>query len=128
LKTTPAIVIEAICAAIVEDPKKADDAAKAILRARAEMETTTEGAAVDPSPTLISNALKDLDLSPQEQKEIAAMLTVKPMLYECVAETFDRNNELAARSGGFYLLSDGRTMDAFKQRGAFLSWEQKTLE
>lgn len=127
LKHAPALVIQAICAAIVEDPKKADDAAKAILRTRAEMETTSEGAPVDPSPTLISNALKDLNLSPQEQKEIAAMLTVKPTLYECVAETFDQSNTLVGRSGGFYLVGDANLQNAYKQRGAFLSWDQKAL-
>lgn len=136
LKTAPAIAIQAICTAVIEDPKKADEAAREILRTRDEMLAETQeggvggvgGVAVDPSPTLVTNALQDLGLTAQEQKEITAMLTVKPTLYECVAETFDRNNRLLARSGGYYLVSDVAQNQAIKQRGAFLSWEQKPLE
>lgn len=139
LKSAPAIAIQAICTAVIEDPKKADEAAREILRTRDEMLAESSGGvgggvggvggvAVDPSPTLVTNAIQDLGLTAQEQKEITAMLTVKPTLYECVAETFDRSNRLLARSGGYYLVTDVAQNQAIKQRGAFLSWEQKPLE
>ena len=116
LDTASEIAIRALCFAVVDDPSKAQRAAKALLDRRL---------AGKSQPGDIPNALKDLDLREREKKEIGAMLVATPSLYECTVETRDLGNALLDRSAGLYVINESRN-DTFKQ-GGFLTWDQLPL-
>lgn len=117
LYSSPDLVIRVLALAIIPDPRQAEAAALALIRARNQRELKTDG---------VLSALGGLDAPEQAKRELAGMFVVVPQVYECVAETRSGSGALLDRSSGLYQVDDSRN-DAFKQGGAFLSWRREDL-
>jgi hypothetical protein len=118
VNSAPDIVIKSLCLAVLEDPRKAETTAQAILRARRQA-PIKQGELV--------GVVRESGLDLNQQKEMIAMLTATPSLYQCIAEARDPLGHVAARSGGFYQHIDG-TNTTFKQSGLFLTWDEMPID
>jgi hypothetical protein len=118
INTTPEIVVRALCLAVIGDPNKSKQAASAIFEKR----TTDASGSVN-----IADALRSVEITERQRREIAAMLISRPTLYECVAETRDSSDFLLNKSSGLYLLDESRS-DTFKQGGGFLTWDSIPIQ
>ncbi len=80
-----------------------------------------------PMGTNIADALRDIQITERQRKEIASMLVTQPSLYECLVETRNSSGTLLNKSSGLYHLDESRS-DTFKQGGGFLTWDALPLE
>jgi hypothetical protein len=112
------LAIRALCLAILADPVKAQQAADVIVRRRGDTRLKSNE---------LTSALSDLNLTPEQNQELASMLVVTPTLYRVVAEATDSSGNVVARSIGLYPVEQDR-QETFKQSGGFLSWESVPLD
>lgn len=117
VSSAPAIVIQALCIAITGEERSGIVAANAILARR------SAGRA---EAGTIQNFLADVQLSEEQERDLASLLVVQPKLYEVLAETVDSSGKLLDRSAGLYLVDEARN-DTFKQ-GGFLTWDELPLQ
>lgn len=75
----------------------------------------------------VARALMELNLDPQDIREIESFLVEKNTLWMVVAEVKDDSGRVYDRSGGLYEASEVR-LEAFNQNAGFLSWEILPLE
>lgn len=75
----------------------------------------------------VGRALMELNLDPQDIREIESFLTERNTLWMVVAEMKDDSGRVYDRSGGLYESSENRT-ESFNQNAGFLTWELLPLE
>ena len=156
LNTAPDLLIKALCLAIIGEPEKANQAAIAIFDKRSTLGLgadsqpdlgrnaaasglsgskstglnagtgATGATGAPPAGANIADALRDIQITERQRKEIASMLVVQPTLYECIVETRNSSNVLLNKSTGLYKLDESHS-DTFKQ-GGFLTWDALPLE
>jgi hypothetical protein len=116
-ETAPEMAIRALCLAVITDPRRAQEAAEALLRRRESGTSTVAD---------ITGVLRDLPIQERERREVASMLIATPTRYEVESETRDTSGYLLDRSFGLYKVDDSRN-DTFKQ-GGFLTWDSIPLD
>jgi len=119
LRSAPAIVIEALVIAVVEQPSRQVRAVEAILSRRNAGVLSREE---------LPRALSDVGLSDEERDLMLAMLVETPTLWHVVADITDSRGVLLSRSGGLMDWRPEARSDQFTQTGMFLTWEDLPAE
>lgn len=114
VNTAPALVIQALCMAIIPERDQALAAATAILKKRGDGELRAGD---------IQQALQPLNISATQGQEFQQMLVFSPTLYRVEARTRTSRGQVLDVSAGLYEVDESR-IETFKQSGGFLTWDQ----
>jgi hypothetical protein len=120
IDTATTEVLTALAASIV-GPEKAADVVRALEDRR---DRQTEGRAL--STELISRALSEAQVEPEQIAEFNALLTAQPTLWFATVELWS-GSKLLDRAGGLIEINATRN-DPFNQNGPFLTWDALPLE
>lgn len=118
IRTAPAIVIDALVAAVV-DPDRQVRAVEAILSRRNAGLLTREE---------LPRALADVGVTDEERDLMLAMLVESPTIWQVVAEIVGPRGERLSRSGGLMEWRPEARSDQFSHAGMFLTWEDLPVE
>jgi len=119
IRSAPAIVIEALVIAVVEQPSRQERAVEAILSRRNAGLLSREE---------LPRALSDVGLSDEERDLMLGMLVDAPTLWYVVADITDSRGVLLSRSGGLMEWRPEARSEQFTQTGMFLTWEDLPVE
>ncbi len=119
IRSAPAIVIEALVVAMVDEPRRQQRVVEAILSRRNAGVLTREE---------LPRALSDAGLKDEERDLMLAMLVEAPTLWRVVADITDARGYVLSRSGGLMEWRPEARSDQFSQTGMFLTWEDLPLE
>lgn len=119
LKAAPAIVINALVAAVIPDPDRQARAVEAILSRRNAGLLSREE---------LPRALTDIGIRDEERDLMLAMLVEGPTLWHVIAEITDAGGVLLSRSGGLMEWRPEARSESFSQPGMFLTWQDLPLE
>jgi hypothetical protein len=118
LRAAPAIVIDALVAAVI-DPQRQKRTVEAILSRRNAGLLTREE---------LPRALTDIGVTDEERDLLLSMLVESPTIWNVVAEITDARGYLLSRSGGLMDWRPEARSDQFSRQGLFLSWADLPVE